>query len=350
LVEILFFDGNGRDLTSGATKAIERIYFREDFPRVGIDEIGKISYPVRAVESYEQYFIEHVDVAAFDKGDFRIVVDYSYGAALQVFPSILSNLHCDVLALNANPDPRKFHQTPRDIERALKSLAKIVKSTGAHAGFMFDKGAERIRAVDDQGRIISDDRFSIFVTRLVLDVAPKVKIAMPVSAPAQVEAVARKKGCAVVKTAYDSSAIIKATEDEDVGFVLTARGGFIFSNFHFAYDAMYTLIKVMEYVAKDNLSLARLHDEIAMRHYKQTTAPCSWDMKGEVMRKLTTYTANKPRIMIDGVKVLLDDAWALVLPDRDKEFCHVIAEADSEKRVDEIINQYVGLVKMWSSL
>lgn len=346
-IEILFFDGNGRDLTSGATKSIERIFYHEDFPRVDIDEVGQIDYPVRAVEAYVRHFLDHIDIKTINQAKYRIVVDYSFGAALQVFPTILSSLDCEVLALNAHPDSRKLHQTARDTQRAIKQLSKVVQSTQADAGFLFDKGAERIRAVDDKGRILSNQRLAILLTKLVLDIAPDIKMAVPVSAPTQIQQMAQETGAEILFTACDSSAVIKATEDSEVRFALTARGSFIFSSFHFAYDAMYTLTKILQFLAHSNQRLSALNEAIPVRFFANEAVACPWEVKGRLMRKATEATEGMNRILIDGVKVLYEDAWVLVSPVTDKALCQIMVEAGTRQRADELLQEYIEKVITW---
>ncbi len=347
LLDIHFFDNYGRDYTQAAAKAIERIFFREDFPRVGIDDIGRIAYPVRAVDSYVQHFIEHVDTEIVNKAKFKFVVDYSFGAAIQVFPSILSALDCEVLALNAHPDPRKFHQTPRDKAHALKQLAKVVQSTHAAAGFWFDAGAERLCVVDNHGRVLSDARLAVLLSKMIMDISPGIKLAAPVSVPSQVEQFAAEKGCTLVHTALDGSAITKSTEDTEVRFALDARGGFIFSDFHFAFDAMHTLAKILQCLARAGAELSALNDEIPHRAFCSAVIACPWESKGQLMRRAMEFSEGKPRLLFDGVKLLFDDAWVLILPDREKAQCCIKVEAGNEDNAQSLIAQYETIVQGW---
>ena len=66
-VDLVFFDRNGRDLPIGATRAIERLFFREEFPRVSMDDIGTIDYPVRIAEAYTRDLLDNIDIAAIKK-------------------------------------------------------------------------------------------------------------------------------------------------------------------------------------------------------------------------------------------------------------------------------------------
>jgi mannose-1-phosphate guanylyltransferase/phosphomannomutase len=105
-----------------------------------------------------------------------------------------------------------------------------------------------------------------------------------------------------------------------VQFALDTSGGFIFSDFHFAFDGMYSVAKILEMLALTGLSLGTLNAEIPKRTFAESKVPCPWEAKGKIMRKLDLDSEKKRRLLVDGVKIFNDDAWVLVLPDRDTDF------------------------------
>lgn len=346
-LEILFFDSHGRDLAQSSARAIERMFFREDFLRVGIDDVGKISYPVRVAESYVQALLSHIDIKTVQAAKFRIVIDYSYGAATAVFPAVLGRSGCDVISLNAHPDQTRLSRTPQEVEHALKQLGQIVRSTHAHAGFLFDPGAERLRVVDHLGNVISGPRLAVLVAKLCLDFESPRKIAAPISIPAQVAEMARTQDVDVMVTSEDSSALIDATRDPSLDLALSGNGGFIFARFHFAFDAMYSLIKLLELLARAGTNIASLDKDVPVRPYRKVNAPCPWESKGRVMRSMTEYSEGMQRVLLDGVKLLFDDSWVLVIADRDKPLCQIIVEAETAKRAEQLLTEYQNKVVGW---
>ena len=50
------------------------------------------------------------------------------------------------------------------------------------------------------------------------------------------------------------------------------------------------------------------------------------------MRTLMERSGDRELVLVDGVKVLHDDGWALALPDPEEPVTHVWAEADSDAR------------------
>ena len=100
-VVIRFFDRDGIDITEDAQRKIERLFDREDFRRVLPGEIGDIEFPPRALEQYTAALeADGRRPAPSRAADFKLVIDYGYGATAFVMPNVLAKLGADVLAVN----------------------------------------------------------------------------------------------------------------------------------------------------------------------------------------------------------------------------------------------------------
>ncbi len=345
MTDILFFDGAGRDLPTSISKAVERVFFREDFPRVDSEEVGEIKYPGRVTEFYITDFLKNTRLDVIKNANYRIVIDYSYGSATEIFPSIIGDLECEIISLNAHLDHNKLSKSKEEFDNALQQLSGIVRSTNSNMGFLIDPGAEKIIAVDETGEIIPSERFAVLITQLFLKSNQPRKVAAPVCVPSQIEELSLEHGFELVYTPDADSAIIKATEDTDVDFAVGIRGGFIFTAFHFAFDGMYALVKTLELLTINSVSLHELNQSIPRKFFKTAIVPCPWESKGTVMRKMTELSEGKPRVLVDGVKLIFEDGWVLVLPDHDRAVCHVMVEAAEEHRCHSLIAEYENHVK-----
>lgn len=346
-VDIIFLDADGRDLPVGKAKAIERLFMREDFLRASPSKVGRLDFPVRVTESYSEDFLKHLDIDAIERAHFKVVIDYSYGGASLILPSILGSLDCEVVSLNAYLDPKKLTRTRREFNRSIKQLSTIVTSLEADIGFLIDPNAEKIYVVDEKGQYIDSDRLLVLVTKMYLDSHRPEKIAVPISASLQIEELAHEKGVEVIRTRDDHNAMIEASLTEGVDFVGGTKGGFIFSDFHFACDGMFAMAKILELMAKTRLHLGELFKGIHPLVMIRKNIPCPWEAKGRVMRNLMDFSQGMKRQLIDGVKIFYEDASVLVLPDKEGAFFHLVAEAEDQKRVESLVREFGRRILYW---
>ena len=104
LIQIRFFESPGILVSEATLKSIERAYSRQEFRRVSATEIGRLTYPSRATETYAQDLVETLDVDAIRQRRFRLVLDYAFSPASLVVPSMIGALAVELIGLNAFVD------------------------------------------------------------------------------------------------------------------------------------------------------------------------------------------------------------------------------------------------------
>jgi mannose-1-phosphate guanylyltransferase / phosphomannomutase len=349
ITDIIFFDANGKDLSINKVKSIEKLFFGEDYGRAPYDKIGSITFPERAIETYRERFIESLNIDAITGKNFKIVIDYCNGVTSTIFPMILGSFNAQVISLNAYLDRKKLTRSEEEFNESKKEVANIITSLKYDVGFVIDAGSEKIFLVDDKGNSISNDRLVSIVTKLFLETNPKAKtIAVPITCSSEIELIAKQYDVQVIKTKNSHYSMMQTLENPDVAFVGGTRGGFIFPEFIFAVDGMYSIAKILEMLAVSNLNLSYLEEITPKRHLLNSTVFCSWESKGKIMRTLIEESAHNKRELVDGVKIFFDDnSWVLLIPDKERPVFHIRVESDVEERAKEIMVEYLIKFKTW---
>lgn len=350
--DIIFFDAQGKDLPSNKTKSMERLFFGEDFNRAHHNQVGSISFPERTTESYIQRFLETLNTDAIQSASLKLVIDYSNGIASTIFPNILGNMNVQVVALNAYLDSRKITRTKEEFEESLRQLAYVVTSLKYDVGCMFDAGAEKIFIVDKQGNIIDSDRLlTLMVKFLALAKNDITKFAVPISASGEIDLIAKDFNLEVVKTRDSHLALMDAATDKQIKFVGGTKGGFIFNEFLFASDGMYSVSKLLECIAKTKKRIDQLDKETPRLFFIKKNISCPWHMKGRIMRKLTEQSERIPRDLIEGIKLypsdLSEHTSILLSPDRARPMFHINAESSDVGVAEHLANEYETLIQQW---
>ncbi len=183
-----FFDGTGIGIDKGTERKVENLFFREDFRRTPMDEVGTLDFPSRALERYTGAFAEALAAHALRQANFRVVIDYAFGNASIVLPKILGDLGVEQIALNAYFDAGKVRTFRDDRERHLTQLTTVVTSLEANLGVLIDADGETVTLVDDAGRIVGRNRLMALLTLLVARAQPGARIALPLTVPSVVDA------------------------------------------------------------------------------------------------------------------------------------------------------------------
>jgi mannose-1-phosphate guanylyltransferase/phosphomannomutase len=344
VVHIAFFDRNGMDLNKDTQRKIETAYFREDFRRAHLEDIGTTMYSPDVAERYTQAFVGAVDRETVARCGYRLVVDYSFGTTSEILPGILRSLGCEVIDLNAAQGLRRTVRSAPDYATAYGQLAQIVPTLRFDLGVMLDVNGERLQIADSRGHQVTQMQVLAAMATLVFQQQKGAAIAVPVDAPTIFEQLAADNGGKVVRTRLDTQSLMAAAAQKGVVMGGDGRGRTIFPALHPAFDAMFSLAKLLQLLANAHTTL---HDVVAGLpewHVAEGNIACPWDRRGKVMRMLGEQYRERRARASDGIKIQLGDDWVLIVPDPDEPQFHLVGQAQSDGEAQGLVDKYAGIV------
>jgi len=346
-VEIRFMDEYGADIDEGTQRKIERLLYREDYRRAFGGEIGDIVFPPRSLEFYSSALERVVDIRAINERAYKIVVDYSYGAASIVMPGLLTKLGAEVLAANPYANTSSATASVESRDAQVMRVADLTRVSQSDLGFVIDPDGEIGTVVDDLGRVLAPEQLLLTMVSLIAAVHPGARVAVPVSVTGAVEQILGGES-AVERTNLWGTGLMEAAVGGDVTFAGTPDGGCIWPDFLPAYDAAVTLMKLLDLLAADGRRLSEVVDALPDVHVVHETIVTPWERKGTVMREIMEHAEGRDVSLVDGVKVFErgpGNAWALVLPDPEEALTHVWAEAESEPEARRRAQHYAERIR-----
>lgn len=157
---IKFFDGNGYKLPDSLEDEIEALIRNGmqgiKFP-IGAG-VGKIKYRTDAREEYINHAIQSVKV---DLAGMKIVVDCAEGAAYYTSIEALKESGAEIVAIHTNPDGTNINANCGSTH--MEELQARVVYEKANLGLAFDGDADRLLAVDENGKIVDGDQIMAIV-------------------------------------------------------------------------------------------------------------------------------------------------------------------------------------------
>lgn len=346
VVDIKFFDRNGQDLRRDDERDMERVFFREDWRRVFLDEIGTIDYAEHVIEQYTAAFMAAIDVEAIRAANPYIAVDFANAPTSRVLAPILTRLNCQVVALNEAVDETKMSIPTQDFQHSLQRLAKICEVLNTAMGVRLDVGGERVWVADCGGDVIKGTALAAAMAKMALRAHGGGTIAVPVSMPSVFERLAEEYGGSIIRTRVSMRGLMEAANQPGVILAVDGNGSFIWPQFQPVVDGMMTVAKMLEYATTQHTNLSQTIASLPRYHVAQGTVNCPWESKGIVMRLLNQQYKGRLGAQIDGVRInLSDDEWVLVLPDPDQPLFHIYAEAASDEQAEGLVSRYQRIVE-----
>jgi mannose-1-phosphate guanylyltransferase/phosphomannomutase len=345
--EIVFLDADGIDFSSSMGKNVERIFYKENFRRAHHSEPGSISELPNVVDFYREGFLRSIDKNVIQAGKLKVVIDFNHSPASQLLPSLLNEMGCDVIALNAYIEEERGAGKVGEKQQSLLQLSKIVTALEAQAGFWLEPSTEGIILVDETGKVCAPVELLSLMVSLLLRKGEKGVFAVPISAPSVIEKMAAENGCTVLRTKSSDRAMIEASLSSQVILAGSMDGRFAFPTFQNAFDGMFAIAKTIELAAAAGTTISKTMEKIPFRSFLQTKVPCVWEMKGSVMRKMSEDSLDKEATFVDGIKVHFGEDWVLVLPDQYHPFIHIMSEAEDREVAHRLLTGYREKVETW---
>ena len=296
--------------------------------------------------SDEDVMARYVDrlVQGFDGSAFRIGWDCGNGAAGPVVERLVERLPGEHFTLFTEVDGRfPNHHPDPTVESNLEDLKRLVREQRLDFGVAFDGDADRLGAVDGDGRVVWGDQILSILAEPVLAAVPGATIIADVKASqALFDRVAELGGRPLMwKTGHS---LIKSKMKETGAPLAGEMSGHIFFR-HEWYgfdDAIYAAIRLIRAVSQLGGSLTALRSAMPamintpeMRF--QVDEARKFPVVAEVLERLAASGADVDRT--DGARVSTADGWWLLRASNTQDVLVARAEAKDEAGLERLVAQ-----------
>jgi len=289
------------------------------------------------------------------KRPLKIVLDSGNGSASEIAPKLFTDLGCEVIPLYCEIDGNFPNHLPDPtVAKYVVDLIAKVKETGADLGIGYDGDADRIGAIDSQGRIVPGDRLVAIFAREALKRESGRPIVFDIKcSQGLAEDIEAHGGVPIMwKTGHSNS---KSKMKETGAPVAGELSGHIFfaDDFYGYDDAIYASTKLVGIVANGDESLAEIADSIPS--YVSTPEirvdVTNDEDKFRVVKELVDYFKKDYDVIdIDGVRIQFGDGWALVRASNTQPVVGMRFEAKNEARLKEIGETVLAKVREYPSV
>ncbi|HTY81161.1 MAG TPA: phosphoglucosamine mutase [Dehalococcoidales bacterium] len=301
-------DGSSYDLVQQAQ--IEKSIKARSFTAAKWEDIKHSETYRGAIENHIKAIAAHFP----EKIKAKVVVDAGCGAASEVTPRLLEKLGCEVVPVNCY-NSGFFPRVIEPAEANLQELCHAVKDSGAQVGIAHDGDADRMMAVDENGKYITGDvMLALFAKALgVKEVVTTLDASMAIE----------EMGFETRRTKIGDTWVSEELK-KGGAFGGETSGAWIFPEISLCPDGIYAAAQVASMAAAHKLS------ELA------AVVPVYPLMRGSVNCKGLVKSKLKVRLMAlkpanisnsDGFRLAFGDGWLLVRPSGTEPKIRLTAEA-----------------------
>ena len=288
---------------------LRRIIERKDFPASGTR--GALS--TRSVHGDYSEFIKRTITL---RPGLKVAVDGGNGCGGVVAAPLMRELGLETVELFIEMDGRfPNHHPDPTVEENMRDLIAAVKSSGAGIGIAYDGDADRVGAVDENGRIVWGDELMVVFSRAILRERPGAAIIGDVKCSNRMYDDITAHGGRAIMWKTGHSLIKSKLKEEHAALAGEMSGHMFFADRYYGFDdAIYASFRLLEIVSRERRGLAQILADLPKSCFTpEIRLDCPDERKFDVVRKAAGYfRAHYEVIEIDGVRVKFPGGWGLV--------------------------------------
>jgi len=337
---------DGVELPRERLDRIERALVDDDPALADYAGVGQDRQVESARRRYREEVLAAVDRERIAAADLTVVVDPGHGAGALTSPDFFRELGCTVHTINAQPDGRFPGRDPEPVADNLAELRAHVEATGADLGIAHDGDADRAIFVDETGSHVEGD--AALAALAAAEVSGGDTVVSAVNASQRLVDVVEDREATLSLTPIGSTYIVSRIRDlradgEHVPIAGEGNGGILFPGYRVARDGAYTAAKFCELVAE-----APASEVVApFGGYTNVRRNLSYDDEREREALLDgvadhAEAAAAELDTTDGWRLDYGDGWVLARPSGTEPVVRAYAEARTESRAHELLDEVVA--------
>ena len=343
----------GGPVESEITNKIERFVFQGKPVKIPLHQAKKerLLKIINLVPSYLKFLRSYIDMPLLKAGRLKILVDSMHGTADAYIARVLKETHCKVTTIHKDYDFSFGGIKPEPIQSCLREAASLVRKKRFDVGLATDGDADRIAALDSQGRFINPQQIiSLLLLHLIKNRKLKGAVVKTISGTALLERIAKEHGLKVYETPVGFKHISCLMQEKDILIGGEEAGGIGFKNYIPERDGILAGLLLLEMMIAEGRSLEALlkdtQKEFGRFVYLRKDLKCALLDKDKVRKKLASL---RKREAFSGIKIkrikdydglkfyLADGSWILFRLSGTEPILRIYAEADRLTKTRKLI-------------
>ncbi|MDZ4764233.1 MAG: phosphoglucomutase/phosphomannomutase family protein [Chloroflexota bacterium] len=302
--------------------------------------------------SYYQHLSTLVDLDYISGRELNIVADAMWGAGRGAFTGILSRTRAHITEIRGTLNPGFGGIHPEPILKHLNELVAAVQRAQADVGLATDGDADRIGAVDAQGRFVDPHTiFALALRHLVEAKRQRGDVVKTVSTTLMIDSLAKKHNLTLHETPVGFNHIADLMIKRDILIGGEESGGISVRGHIPEGDGILMGLMLLEIMSVTDAPLHEIIADLQTQHGPAIYGRIDATLQRQIPKKqmVAQLVENAPATLngesvarvdtLDGVKFYLNDgSWLLIRPSGTEPVLRVYAEARSSEAMRALLD------------
>lgn len=307
-IKLYFGDGVGfpeEHIRSIGSRSIKRSFYYKEWKDAG--RYSSVDY----LDKYIDFWKKAVGRIDGFKG---VGVDCGGGAMCLSAPALFEALEVEHIDVNCDVDPTFSARGSEPRPEALTGLRDAVVDGGLSFGVAFDGDGDRAVVVDERGRFLSSDRLGALIASHLVTEKGGGEVLANVESSRALEDVLVPLGAKVTRIKVGHTFLTLEAKLRGALFGIEKSGHLVIPGYVLFDDAITAPIELLRILSSMDVPLSSLVDKIPQYPSHSEAMVCDDADKFKVVERLRErYLGEFENVStMDGVRVDLDEGWALI--------------------------------------
>ena len=336
---IKIFSGDSLSYTDELQSAVEKRIADGNFELADWQAIGKTT-----VSDESRRYLDMARTAAKPKKTWRVVVDPGCGATFNIAPTVLREVGCEVISLNAHPDGFFPARSPEPTRESLAGLSRTVEAMDADMGIGFDGDGDRVAFIDDKGGFVDFDRALAAFSSFVVRKNNGGTVVTTVEASMCIERMVEAAGGNVVRTKVGDVYVSESIQRVGAIFGGEPIGAWVHPTYHYCPDGPLSAVLFLNALEDTEESISEFIEKVPQFVTLREKLTCENDLKTSVLTSIEknikyAFPAFKDLSTVDGVRIAVEEGWLLIRASGTEPLIRITVEGESLKAARDIMEK-----------
>ncbi len=294
---------------------------------VSWEELGEEEKYESAVTDHLQqiYGLPYLDLDKIRSKKFKVALDCVNGAGGVIIPTLLSELGCEVIALNT-ATTGNFAHAPEPVPQNLVDLALAVKKNKADLGIAVDPDVDRLAMISNEGNPLGEEYTLALAVKFLL--SKKLgHVVVNLSTSRVIDEIAQYYNVLLFKTKVGEINVSQRMKEVEAVIGGEGNGGVILPEVHLGRDAATGIALILQALTEFDGTIAQLKQSLPQYYILKDKENVKNIDSEKVIDHFSEKFKNEQLDLTDGLRIDRADSWIHLRKSNTEPIIRIIVES-----------------------